>query len=482
MVERSKRGTPPIPIVIDRESPVPAFRQIYHAIREAILSGGLTAGSRLPPSRELAADLGVSRTTAVLALEHLEAEGYLDGRGAAGTFVAELVLPHATTPDDLPRTLVTIPDVRCAVPFRLGEPALDLFPAKLWARLYARSARHERSTLLAYGDPHGHLPLRRAIAAYVAVSRSVRTTPDQVILVRGAQHAIDLIARVLLHRGDGVWVEDPGYLAARDLLQAAGAVLIPVPVDGEGLDVAAGIREEPAAKMACVVPSHHFPLGRTLSLPRRLALLEWARVANAWIVEDDFDSEFRYTGTPISSLQGLDNSGRVIYVGTFSKTVYPSLRLGYLIVPPSLVDRFRSAAALFDHFSPTLDQATLARFIEEGHFTRHVRRMRSIYKERQDALLSAASRDLDGLIRIEPAGTGMHVVGWLLRPGTDAEVMAKRSLERGLELRALSRYCLRAELPPALVLGFAAVPPRELISGVRALRAVLQGIDQSLQD
>ncbi|MGZ7079594.1 MAG: aminotransferase-like domain-containing protein, partial [Thermoanaerobaculia bacterium] len=298
-------------------------------------------------------------------------------------------------------------------------------------------------------------------------------TTDQVILVRGAQHAIDLIARVLLKPGDLVWVEDPGYLAARTLLQRAGAVLVPIPVDGEGLDVDAGVREQPSAKMACVVPSHHFPLGHTLSLPRRLALLEWARSASAWIVEDDFDSEFRYTGTPLASLQGLDTAGRVIYVGTFSKTVYPSLRLGYLIVPPDLVERFRSAASASDHFSPTLDQATLARFIEEGHFTRHVRRMRTIYKERQEALLRAASRELDGLLRIDPAGTGMHVVGWLLRADADDELVARRAAEQGIELSALSRYCMKVCLPPALVLGFAAVPPKQLASGVRALRKIL---------
>ncbi len=473
MPERSKRGTPPIPIVIDRQSPVPAFRQIYHAIREAILSGGLAAGSRLPPSRELASDLGVSRTTTVLALEHLEAEGYVDGKGAAGTFVAALTLPRAKVATNDANPLRPLPEVRGPRPFRLGEPALDVFPTKLWARLYARCAREERDALLGYGDANGHAPLRRAIASYVAVSRSVKVTAHQVILVHGAQHAIDLIARVLLTPGDSVWIEDPGYLAARQLLQTAGAVLVPVPVDREGLDVAAGIREEPSAKMACVSPSHHFPLGRTLSLSRRLALLDWARSADAWIVEDDFDSEFRYAGTPLSSLQGLDNSGRVIYVGTFSKSVYPSLRLGYVILPPALVDRFRSAAAAFDHFSPTLDQATLARFIEEGHFTRHVRRMRAVYRERHDALLNAASRELDGLLRIEPADTGMHVVGWLQRPNADAEHIAKRGAELGIELRALSRYCMRARLPEALVLGFATVPPKALMEGVRTLREIL---------
>jgi GntR family transcriptional regulator/MocR family aminotransferase len=483
------RGTPPLPITVDRGSLLPVFRQIYEAIREAILSGRLPSGSRLPPSRELAADLAVSRATAVLALEHLEAEGYVEGRGAAGTFVAALVLPprqyaptrekHADTPlhsenaGGAPAGRIENLSSRRPVPFRLGEPALDAFPEKLWARLYAGCVRDQGGSLRGYGDTHGHFGLRRAIAGYVSVSRSVKATTEQVILVRGAQQAVDLVARVLLSPGDRVWIEDPGYLAARTILELAGAELVPIPVDGEGLDVAAGIRTEPAAKMACVAPSHHFPLGRTLSLPRRLALLEWARGAGAWIVEDDFDSEFRYSGTPLASLQGLDASGRVLYVGTFSKTVYPALRLGYLIVPPELVERFRAAAAAFDHFSPTLDQATLARFIEEGHFTRHIRRMRAVYRERQEVLLQAASRDLDGLLRIEPAGTGMHVVGWLSRSGADAEVVAQRALERGIEVRALSRYCMRVVLSPALVLGFAASQPKELMAGVRALRGIL---------
>jgi GntR family transcriptional regulator/MocR family aminotransferase len=479
---KGKRGTPTLLVALDRESRIPIFRQIYNATRQAILSGALASGSRLPPTRALAQELGVSRMTVVLAYEDLEAEGYIQGSGSAGTFVADLELPRETR--NIGSTGPAAGVARSAgfsirgapIPFRIGEPALDAFPMALWTRLYARCARRAGISLLGYGDPEGYLPLRQAIAGYVGVSRSVRATVDQVILVRGARQAMDLVTRVLLQPGDQVWVEDPGYLAARTLLALAGAIPVPVPVDKDGLIVEAGVREAPAAVMACVVPSHHFPLGRTLSLARRLALLEWARRAAAWIIEDDFDSEFRYTGSPIASLQGLDSSGRVIYIGTFSKTIYPALRLGYLIAPPELADRFRLAETVIDQVSPTVEQAVLTEFIEEGHFTRHVRRMRGLYRERQQALLAAASNDLPDLLRVDAADSGMQVVGWLLRDGLDDKAVSRETRKHGIETEPLSQYCMRAPLPPALLLGFAALKPKELLSGVRALRRVLASL------
>ena len=470
------RAAPPLMIPLDRNSSIPIFRQIYSAIRRDILSARLPSGSRLPPTRALADDLKVARMTVVLAYEHLEAEGYVDGHGSAGTFVAHLSLPRQTRQSaplmDNGDTVES--ELRpAAVPFRLGEPALDAFPMGLWARLHARCARRFGTKLLGYGGPNGYLPLRRAIAEYVAISRSVVATANQVILVRGAQQAMDLVARVLLQPEDQVWIEDPGYGAVRSLIELCGAKAVPVPVDKEGLIVEHGIRQAPKARMACVAPSHHFPLGRTLSLTRRLALLEWARKTRAWIVEDDYDSEFRYTGSPIASLQGLDTSGRVIYIGTFSKTIFPALRLGYVIAPAEVVDQFREVQTTIEYLSPTVEQATLTEFIEGGHFTRHVRRMRAIYQERQQALLTAAERELDGLLQIEPADTGMHVVGWLSRRGITDSKVSDEAEKRGLEVRALSRYCMRVKLPPGVVLGFAALRPRVLLSGVRTLRSIL---------
>ncbi len=444
------------------------------------MSGRLSSGHRLPSSRSLAEDLGVARTTVVLAYEHLEAEGYVNGSGSAGTIVADLHLPTqmqraAPQPQGATSSRSDLAEFSNAPrAFRIGEPALDVFPHILWSRLYARRARSSGPALLGYGDTAGYLPLRRAIAEYVGVSRSVRAIAEQVILTRGAQQAMDLVARILLRAGDRVWVEDPGYLAVRELIQLAGAVPVPVPVDESGLNVETGIIRAPKAKMVCVAPSHHFPLGWTLCLPRRLALLEWARRSAAWIIEDDFDSEFRYSGAPIASLQGLDRADRVIYIGTFSKTVHPALRLGYLILPPELLGRFNAAKATVDCQSPTIEQATLADFIEEGHFTRHVRRMRAIYRQRQEAVL-AASRELAGTLQVQAAETGMHVMGFLMGRGIDDRSVSNRARAHGIETQPLSRYCLRATLPPALLLGFGTVPPRDLVSGIRKLHSILTG-------
>jgi GntR family transcriptional regulator/MocR family aminotransferase len=479
---RPRLSAPSPLLTLDKRAGTPLFRQIYEGLRQAILTGKLPQGSRLPASRALAEELGVARTTVVLAYEHLETEGYVLGRGSAGTVVAELPLAAARARPRGDSKRPTAAARREADPFgplrpepvafRIGEPALDAFPWKLWTRLQGRAARRAGREMLGYGDPAGHLPLRRAITDYVRVSRGVSVEVEQVILVRGAQQAMDLSARTLLRPGDAVWVEDPGYLANRTLVKLAGAKLVPVPVDGEGLVVAAGMRAAPKARMACLAPSHHFPLGSSLSLPRRLALLDWARRSGAWIVEDDFDSEFRYAGFPITSLQGLDPAGRVIYVGTFSKTLFPALRLGYLIPPPGLVGAFLETQAAVDHLAPTLEHATLTDFIEEGHFARHVRRMRGLYLERQEALRTAAARELGPALRVETAGTGMHALGWL-PPGSDDRQVSLWARRQGIEAPPLSRYCLEARLPPALLLGFAALPETQLRAGMKKLKAAL---------
>jgi GntR family transcriptional regulator/MocR family aminotransferase len=322
----------------------------------------------------------------------------------------------------------------------------------------------------------GHRPLRTAIAAYVSAARGVSTSADHVILVRGTQQGVHLATRVLLRPGDSAWVEDPGYPAARTLIGASGATVVPVPVDREGLLVSEGVRRAPRARVAHVSPSHQFPLGATMSLTRRLALLEWAKTAGAWILEDDYDSEFRYVGAPIPSLQGLDTSDRVIYLGTFSKTVFPALRLGYLIVPPALVDVFRATQALTDRLAPSIEHATLAEFIDDGHFTRHVRQMRAVYAERQEVLLRGIARELTHDVRATPAETGMHTIAWLSDETIRDARVSEVALAAGVEAGALSNYCVAAPLAPALLLGFAAVSPEEMRPALRALRRAIADV------
>jgi len=474
---------------IDERSPTPLFRQVYEALRRATLTGRLAAGVRLPATRALAAELGVSRNTILNAYEQLLAEGYLVGRVGSGTYVApdlpdDLLEARARPAELRPRrhgrllsrrgarlaaTLHPLP-TRDGVQraFRPGVAALDEFPREEWMRLVRKRGRQLPWKLLDYGESAGYWPLREAIAAHVRAARAVRCEADQIIIVSGTQQAIDLCARLLLDPGEAAWIEDPGHLGTRYALAGAGIRVIPVAVDDEGIDVADGIRRCKCARLCCVTPSHQYPLGSTLSLPRRLALLEWARKADAHIIEDDYDSEFRYTGRPLASLQGQDRDGRVIYVGTFSKALFPSLRLGYLIVQPELVSAFATARALADGHSALLTQAVLADFISEGHFARHIRRMRSVYAERQEALLRAAKRELSGFVDVAPSATGIHLIGWLARDALDRQVSASAA-RLGVEAPPLSAYRVRASRRGGLVLGYGGVNPRQIRDGVRTL-------------
>jgi GntR family transcriptional regulator/MocR family aminotransferase len=326
--------------------------------------------------------------------------------------------------------------------------------------------------LLDYGEPAGYRPLREAIAAHLATARAVVCDAEQVVVVNGTQQAADLCARLLLDEGDAAWLEEPGYPGARAALRAAGARVVPVPVDGDGLDVAEGERRCPAARLCYVTPSHQYPLGVTLGLPRRLALLEWAARSGAWVIEDDYDSEFRYSGRPLASLQGLDRAGRVVYVGTFSKVLAPALRLAYLVVPPGLAAGFAAARAAADGGSPLLPQAILADFVAEGGLARHVRRMRALYAERQAALVAAVRRELRGRLEAAPAAAGQHLVGWLPE-GADDRVAARRAAAAGLGPPPLSAYRLEPGGRGGLLLGYAGVPPGRLRDGVRRLAAAL---------
>ena len=482
-------------IDLDRSAPTALHRQLYYRLSHAILTRRLVPGTRLPPTRALAAELGVARNTVVNAFEQLLAEGYIEGKVGSGTYVS-----HALPDDMLQTRAKTSPPTRtlsssaplskrgtiiAATPakqwqdsgrpraFRPGIPAIDEFPFEVWRQLANKRWRTLARDYLSYGEPEGYPPLRQAIAAYLGQARGVRCEPDQVIIVAGSQQALDLAARLLLDPGDVAWIEEPGYRGARGALLAAGAKLAPVPVDAEGLRVDVGIRKAKSARVAYVTPSHQYPMGVTMSLARRLKLLEWAAQSNAWILEDDYDSEYRFSGRPLTALQGLDNANRVIYIGTFSKVLFPALRLGYLVVPPNLVDAFIAARVMTDRQAPVLDQAVLADFIAEGFFARHLRHMRTLYAERRAALVEAIARELGGMLEITSEPAGLHVMA-RLPPGVDDQKMAQRAAAHNVEAPALADYALTHLPRGGLVLGYAAVAESEIREGVRRLRAAIK--------
>jgi GntR family transcriptional regulator/MocR family aminotransferase len=478
-------------VQLDPAADTPLYQQLYAEIRAAVLSGRLPAGARLPATRALAGALGLARSTVVNAFEQLLAEGYLESRVGAGTFVAadlpEALLPLSAlpAPADPPTSAVglsqrgmllatarvsVISTPRPAQPFRHGLPDVGSFPLALWTRLLAQ--RYAAPTLLDYGDPAGHLPLRAAIADYLNAARGMHCRPEQVIIVSGSQQGLDLAVRLLLDPGDAVWLEDPGYLGARAALRAADATLIPVPVNTEGLDVAAGQALAPQARMAYVTPSHQFPLGVTLTLARRLALLAWAEAAGAWILEDDYDSEFRYAGRPLAALQSLDRAGRVIYLGTFSKVLFPGLRLGYLVVPPSLVGAFTAARAITDRQASGVTQAALADFIAGGHFARHIRRMRTHYAARREALIAGLAL-LGEQIELLPATAGMHLTA-LLAPGVDDTALTRRAAAYQLDIAPLSAYALGPLARGGLILGYAPFTPEAILAATQRLGRVVE--------
>jgi GntR family transcriptional regulator/MocR family aminotransferase len=478
-------------VTLDRRVAVPLQTQLYRALREAILQGRLRPGLRLPATRVLARDLRIARNTVVAVFEQLVAEGYLEARVGSGTVVAQLApetllhaqpatkRPSAGEKPQLSRRGVALAAVRRASPvtpsraFQVGLPAVDHFPIDLWARLLARRVRTPTRSALGYDYAAGYPPLCEAVAQYLGAARGVVCRPEQVIVVAGAQAGLDLACRLLLDPGDAAWIEEPGYVGARGALLAASATLVPVPVDDEGLDVAAGARRAPRARLAYTSPSHQLPLGVTTSLARRLQLLDWATRAGAWILEDDYDSEYRYGGRPLAAMQGIDATGHVIYVGTFSKTLFPALRVGYLVVPPSLVEPFSVAMRHTGHSAPVAVQAALADFIADGYFAAHVRRMRVLYATRQARLLRAAKKHLAGLVDMRPAEAGMHLVAEL-PAGVDDVALTARALDAGVVVRPLSSHYLERADRSGLLLGYAGVAERDIDRGVEQLAPVLR--------
>jgi GntR family transcriptional regulator/MocR family aminotransferase len=517
-----RRGpaSPVVHLALDPQADTPLYRQVYEGLRAAMLSGRLARGARLPSSRALAADLGVARNTVLQAFDQLRSEGYLTGRRGGGTRARQVIpdslltvpvvtrararsvtrgprpsahalvrssAAHASMAprlSDRGRTMVTngATLVRAAgphVPFELGVPAADAFPRRLWGQLAGR--RWRRGDVdLGELDPAGESSLRTAIASYLAAARGVRCTADQVLVLNGAQQGLHLIAQLMLDPGDDVWIEEPGYVGARVAFQAAGAHLVPVPVNDDGLDVEMGMRSARGARLAYVTPSHQFPLGVVMSASRRLQLLAWARAAGAWIVEDDYDSEFRYSGRPLPSMQGLESeqsdgsAARVLYLGTFSKTLVSGLRLGYMVVPDTLVDAFRAARSLVDRHTPTAYQHVLADFIGEGHYSRHIRYVRNLCAERQATLVDAATSRLAGLVTIAPDPAGLHLVA-RLAPGIDDVAAAEAAMRRGVRSWALSRFFLGAPVGDgALVLGYGGFDQETIRTGVEELAVALR--------
>jgi len=494
MVKRAG-GALLLAVAIDPASPRPIATQLYMELRELMLSGAIAAGARLPASRTLARDLGISRTTVIDAFDRLTAEGLVEARVGSGSFVSAALKaerpvappPDGRAPSSRPPRLSRA--MRWAVEhfsdrprlphapraFITALPAFDAFPMAQWARLAAKHWRGARPEVMGYGEPLGHQPLRAAITQHLRANRGIACEAEQILITGGAQHAFHLIGSVLLNPGDAAWFENPGAIGARNSLLACGAELVPVPVDGEGLRVEEGLKRCPRFRLVFVTPSHHQPLGHVMSLERRFALLHAAEKAGAWIVEDDYDGEFFFGRRPLPTLKSVDRTGLVIYVGTFSKSLFPALRLGFMLLPPSLVDTFTKVSSAFVPGVPTALQAMVAEFMQEGHFAAHLRRMRRLYEERHQALYEAAARSLAGLLDIVPAESGLHTIGHLA-PQLSEVAAAEAARARGVVVSPIARFSIAPTGLNGLVLGFGGVRPPEIRSGVATLGAVLHAL------
>lgn len=460
---------------LDRRRSVPLFVQIYRALRGDILNGSLTPGRRLAATRTLARDLGVSRNTVLQAFDQLLAEGYVESRVGSGTYVARdlpedalaarrvdrpatITAPRPLRLSTMSRRLesVEVPGALRPMPFQPGIPDVAAFPWRLWQRIVKQQFDQLPPDAFGYGAIAGFEPLRRVIAGHLHAVRGIACRPEEVLVVAGAQQGLDLIARVLLDPGDAAWVEDPGYPPARAAVSAAGAVPVAIPVDDDGLNVACGRERSPDARAAFVTPSHQYPLGSILGPGRRLQLLDWAHAHDAWIVEDDYDGEFRYRSRPLQTLKALDHAGRVIYLGTFSKVMFPALRIGFVVASKRVIDSLAASLYVTSRQGVLFLQSATARFFEGGHFLRHLRRMRVRYEQRQVVLVEAAERHLSGWLRLAPSPAGLHLTGWL-PPHVREEAVARAAAGNGVVVVPLGRYCVDRTLPPGLVLGYGAV-------------------------
>lgn len=476
----------------------PLHRRIYDELRQQILDGRLRRGARLPSTRALAIDLRVSRSTVVQAFAQLRAEGYIESISRGSTRVSAHLPDRLVRADPPPMPHRTAgrhaePSARagaikaswpafnavCDRParaFRTSVPALDVFPVDVWGRLMSRRWRRSPAAALSYADARGLPALREAVAEYLINARGVRCAADQVVITCGSQQALDIVARAVIDPGDAVWMEDPGYFGAGGAFVAAGARLVAVPVDEDGLDVAAGIRREPRARLAFVTPARQLPLGVTMTLKRRLELLAWAARHRAWILEDDYDSEFRYSTRPLASLQGLDTSNGVVFTGTFSKVMFPALRLGYLVVPDALMDAVQTVRRYSDFCPPYLTQAVMADFMRQGHFERHVRQMRAIYQGRRELFVELLQRECAGLVDVQAPDAGMNLIAWLPHRGplSDDRQVCAALAGAGVDALPVSACVMERQLRPGLLLGFSGIRESDIRDGVIKLRRTLQ--------
>ncbi|HTK01716.1 MAG TPA: PLP-dependent aminotransferase family protein, partial [Bordetella sp.] len=431
--------------------------QIYDRFRDAIAAGVLKPGDRIPSARALTKELGLARGTIDAAYSLLAAEGYIQPRGQAGTVVTPDLKPRAAVTSLAPKSHgpSAAPNFRpdSILPFQMGLPALDAFPRKIWARLGARCARAMQAPDMTHPSVYGQSELRTQIAVYLQVSRGIDCSPSQVFVTSGYRHTMALIAQALFKAGDRVWVENPGYPPTRELLEHMHIAAVPVPVDRDGMIVADGIERAPRAHAAVVTPAHQSPLCVSLSLPRRLALLDWAARSKAWIIEDDYDGEYRYISRPLPALKSLDREGRVLYSGTFSKVLLPSLRLAYLVVPEAQIERFEQISQVFTGGSPELTQAVVTAFIKEGHFARHIQKMRKLYAERRDVTAAGLQKTLGKFVRIEAQPGGMHLILKLQGRRSDRQLVA-RMREAGLYAEALRDWTTDHDGTSALLLNF----------------------------
>jgi GntR family transcriptional regulator/MocR family aminotransferase len=470
---------------------MPSFHWLRNSLRVEILSGRISPGAKLPSSRELARQYQLSRGTILAALDELQAEGYLEARRGSGTYVSRILPEHLLQSQEVseqdantavqkrqhlsafatrvrPYSLYVKPD---SMAFRTNLPALDLFPTTLWAQISARRMRAASTRDLLGCEAQGYLPLRQVVAQYVHATRGVSCIPDQIVIVSGIQEGLDLTARLILDPGDKVLMEDPGYQGAYTVFRAAGTRIVSAHLDAEGAAPKEG--DFRGCRLFYTTPGHQYPIGMTMSLQRRLQLLVWAKKYETAIFEDDYDSEFRFSGRPLPAMQGLDRGGKVIFCGSFNKVMFPSLRLGYLVLPPNLVDVFAHTKAMTTRHHSLLDQAVLCDFIEQGHLGRHLRRMRKVYEERFFLLLECAREHLGEYLEISNIEAGLQTIG-LLRNNISAELVAERAAMEDIDVVPLSRFCYAASIPEGLQIGFAAVHEKEIKAGVLKLARIFE--------
>ncbi len=489
-----------IPLVafkLDYGSEIPLYRQLYDLLQKAIIEGKLKEGARLPGTRSLASDLKVSRNTVTLAFNQLSIEGYIRGKTGSGMYVNQIpenllrILPKSKPIKIGRRSAGTFAseklekhfkeahsflkktDAYEIIPFENGIPAVNEFPIKTWLRIIKNISAAISASDLSYGDSAGYYPLREEIASYLRSYRAVNCSADRIVIISGSQQGLDLIGRLLLKKEGKVWLEDPGYYGAKASMFFTDASVYPSPIDNEGLDITYSAKKNPMPDLIYTTPSHQFPLGVTMSISRRLQLIEFAKKNKCWIIEDDYDSEFRYSGNPLPSLQGLDKNGRVLYLGTFSKVLFPGLRLGYLVLPDAdLAKEFYSAKFILDRQCPIFEQLVLTKFIKEGYFTRHIRKMKMLYKSRQEFLLDEINKNMDGLLTVNPSPAGMHIIGWLNEKMDDKQI-AIDALKNKIIVNPLSNYSMKYFKKPGLILGYTAYDNREIKKAVSELKKIL---------